>query len=73
MVLTTIWSFIMPPAAFSLYFYKEKDPTMNVGDLNKEGFVRTKYFETIYGDIDQTVIQVCGIKHFWKFLIIMLL
>lgn len=62
MVLTTIWSFIIPTSAFSLYFYKEKDPVMNVaGDHNKDD--RAKYFETIYGDINQTVLDVCGVKH----------
>lgn len=54
MILTTIWSLIMPPVKFSLYFYKEKDSTI----------IQTKINESTNVNLDKKNIKVCKIYFF---------
>lgn len=58
MVLTTIWSFIMPSVKFSLYFYKEKPVVHEIVIDNRE-IVRTKIIDSINVDLGMTNIKVC--------------
>lgn len=58
MVLTTIWSFSMPPASFSLYFYKKKELVINVIEENKNNLVQTKSLEWILENQDKTILKV---------------
>lgn len=56
MVLTTMWSFIMPPVTNSLYFYKENESTVvNSIVVDNQEIVQTKITEPITnGDLDKT-------------------
>lgn len=58
MFLTTIWSLIMPPVKFSLYFYKQK-PIVNYKVVNNHEIVGTKMLYSIYGSLDKISKEVC--------------
>jgi len=51
MILTTIWSLIMPPVKFSLYFYKEQDNAIIQRNINESTNV----------NLDKKNIKVCKI------------
>jgi len=61
MILTTIWSLIMPPVKFSLYFYKVKGPVLDVFDNDNEKIIRTKIDESTNINLDENNIKVCEI------------
>lgn len=62
MFLTSIWSLIMPPVKFSLYFYKEKEPIINYKVVNNHEIVGTKMLYSINGSLDKTSKAVCKLK-----------
>lgn len=52
MFLTTVWSLMIPPVKFSLYFYKQREPVINI--------------ESICENKDKTYIQVCEVNYYTK-------
>lgn len=63
MILTTIWSFAMPPASFSLYFYKKKELVINVIEDNKSNLVQSKSLERILESQDKAILKVSKVKY----------
>lgn len=63
MVLTTIWSLIMPSVKFSLYFYKENEIVVNSIVIDNHEIVRAKIIESIKGDMNKININVCNSKN----------
>jgi len=63
MILTTIWSLIMPPVKLSLYFYKVKEPVLDVFVDDNEKIIRTKINESSNMNLDKNNINVCKIKY----------
>lgn len=62
MVLTTIWSFIMPSVKCSLYFYKEKEPVINSISVINKDMIQTKINELNNGYLDKKNIKVCTFR-----------
>lgn len=58
MVLTTIWSLIIPPVKFSLYFYKQKEPVINHESINTQKIIQNKVNEPFRENIGKTYTQV---------------
>lgn len=65
MILTTIWSLIMPSVQFSFYFYKEQEITINSIVIDNNKIVQTKMIDTINGDLNKTnkSVSVCFVKY----------
>jgi len=61
MILTTIWSLIMPSVKFSLYFYKVKEPVLDGFVDDNEKIIRTKINESTNMNLDKNNINVCKI------------
>jgi len=61
MILTTICSLIMPPVKFSLYFYKVKEPVLDVFVDDNEKIIRTKINESTNINLDKNKINVCKV------------
>lgn len=59
MILTTIWSLIMPPVMFSLYFYKVKEPVLDVIVDDNEKIILTKINESTNMNLDKNNMKVC--------------
>ncbi|XP_025414115.1 thiamine transporter 1-like isoform X2 [Sipha flava] len=57
MVLTTIWSLIIPPVKFSLYFYKQKEPVINFESIDTKKIIQNKVIEPFRENIDRTYTQ----------------
>lgn len=56
MILTTIWSFIMPPVKLSLYFYKETESDINTIVVND--ILKTKIIEITNEDLNKKNLKV---------------
>lgn len=61
MILTTIWSLIIPPVKFNLYFYKVKESVLDVFVDDNEKIIRTKIDESTNMDLAENNIKVCEI------------
>ncbi|XP_022182541.1 thiamine transporter 2-like isoform X1 [Myzus persicae] len=62
MILTTIWSLIMPPVMFSLYFYKVKEPVLDVIVDDNEKIILTKINESTNMNLDKNNMKKFFIK-----------
>lgn len=60
-ILTTIWSLIIPPVKFNLYFYKVKEPVLDVFVDDNEKIIRTKIDESTNMNIVENNTKVCEI------------
>lgn len=59
MFLTTTWSLIMPLVKFSLYFYKEKESTINYIVVNHETVGENIVLYSINRSLDKISEKVC--------------
>ncbi|XP_025202094.1 thiamine transporter 2-like [Melanaphis sacchari] len=62
MVLTTIWSLIMPPVKFSLYFYKEKESALDLFVNDSKNIIQTKINESTIINLHKKNIKKYFIK-----------